>query len=31
MAKKERKEGEGKTLRGTAFKPPKIKLETSGK
>ncbi|VDN03980.1 unnamed protein product [Thelazia callipaeda] len=31
MAKKARKEGEGKSLKGTAFKPPKIKLETSGK
>lgn len=31
MAKKARKEYEGKSLKGTAFKPPKIKLETSGK
>ncbi|VDN50345.1 unnamed protein product [Dracunculus medinensis] len=31
MAKKAKREGEGKSLRGTAFRPPKIKLETSGK
>ncbi|EFO21365.1 hypothetical protein LOAG_07124 [Loa loa] len=31
MAKKAKKEYEGKSLKGTAFKPPKIKLETSGK
>ncbi|VDK53004.1 unnamed protein product [Gongylonema pulchrum] len=31
MAKKAKKEGEGKSLKGTSFKPPKIKLETSGK